>query len=276
MSKFAGSLAAGTFASIVYVIGVYAQTVAPPQNAGRTFEAASVKRNYLPKLIQRPRVRMEAHRFTAVNATLRQLIRAAYDTSVDAQIIGGPEWMDSIEFDVTATAPGAARQDVRLMLRRLLVDRFSMTARQEIRTLPVLRLLRTDPTRRLAPGLTPSACDPAQPGDEGSGCNTVGYGSGSLVTSGVTMPRLAALLPRLPVTDIDRFVVDQTGLMDAYAFHLRFSPSGQLPGLRLFEPDADLPSFPTALREQLGLKLEPGQAPVSVLVIDRADLPTAD
>ena len=44
-------------------------------------------------------------------------------------------------------------------------------------------------------------------------------------------------------------------------------------GAPLLSSDADAPSFFTALREQLGLKLEPTRGPVDILVIERIEQP---
>lgn len=276
MTLIGRTILAWTLVLSTFATSIQAQLSAPLRPK-KEFEAAAVKRNYIPTLFQWPRTRVEAHRFTATNATLKMLVQTAYEPSVDAQIAGGPDWFDTAEFDIIATAPGSSKADVRLMLRQLLADRFSMAATIETRTLPVLRMLRVDPKRAVPLGLTSSGCGPARSDDdETTLCSTVGMGNGYVVTRGITMARLAALLPRLPGTGIDRVVVDETGLSDVYAFTLKFAPTHQLLGLRFEQPNSDLPSFPTAIREQLGLKLEPGRAPVEVVVIDRATLPTPD
>jgi uncharacterized protein (TIGR03435 family) len=83
-------------------------------------------------------------------------------------------------------------------------------------------------------------------------------------------------------------VQDKTGLMGLYDFELTFDPSvflraaSQL-GINLPQPPAgvnlppsDSPSLLTALREQLGLKLDSARGPVEVLVIDSAEMPMPD
>ena len=82
------------------------------------------------------------------------------------------------------------------------------------------------------------------------------------------MDLFVTTLTNVPVvTGIDRMVVDQTGIKGVYGFRLRFAPAGS--------PNADLerPELFTALREQLGLKLDATQAPIDVLVIDRVEKP---
>jgi uncharacterized protein (TIGR03435 family) len=63
-----------------------------------------------------------------------------------------------------------------------------------------------------------------------------------------------------------RLVVDRTGLTGAYELELRWTPDE-------FEAGGALA---TALREQLGLKLEAIRAPVEVIVVDKAERPSAN
>jgi uncharacterized protein (TIGR03435 family) len=61
-------------------------------------------------------------------------------------------------------------------------------------------------------------------------------------------------------------VVDKTALTGAYDFTLKWSPDTA--------QDAGAPSLVTAVREQLGLRLEQQKLPMQVLVIDRIERPT--
>jgi uncharacterized protein (TIGR03435 family) len=68
-----------------------------------------------------------------------------------------------------------------------------------------------------------------------------------------------------------RPVIDKTGLTGLYSFTLNWSPQ------RLnaaSSPDPTGPSLFSALREQLGLRLEPAKAPVPIVVIDAVSPPT--
>ena len=75
-----------------------------------------------------------------------------------------------------------------------------------------------------------------------------------------------------------RPVVDRSGLTGTYDITLKWAP--EFPPGTLINgappPPSDGPSLFTALREQLGLKLEPARAPVPVLVIDSVQMPTPD
>jgi uncharacterized protein (TIGR03435 family) len=70
---------------------------------------------------------------------------------------------------------------------------------------------------------------------------------------------------------LGRTVVDRTGLEGPYDLEVTYAPvvAGAV-GADL--PDA--PSLFTALREQLGLKLDPHTERVEVLVVDRIERPT--
>ena len=85
------------------------------------------------------------------------------------------------------------------------------------------------------------------------------------------MARFAELVT-IPYTGLDRIVIDRTSLSGLFAFDVKFLQP-KLPGLRQSD-SPDLAAFPTALQEQLGLKLEPTRAPVEVLVIDSVERPT--
>ena len=139
------------------------------------------------------------------------------------------------------------------------------------------------PDRRLGPGLTLKSeadCQAAkrdgpmpmpQPGVPAPPppCGAIQFGPGQLLATGAPMEFLANTLTSLPVvTGIDRMVLDRTGLKGSYGFALKYSAVGSA------SPDLERPELTTALREQLGIKLEATKAPVDVLVIDSVEKPT--
>jgi uncharacterized protein (TIGR03435 family) len=75
------------------------------------------------------------------------------------------------------------------------------------------------------------------------------------------MAELTAIL-RL---ELDRPVIDKTGLTGAHEFRLLYAARNAV---------SDDPSIFTALEEQLGLKLEAGRGSVDILVIDSVGRPT--
>ena len=64
---------------------------------------------------------------------------------------------------------------------------------------------------------------------------------------------------------LDRPVIDQTGLKGNYDFTLEWSPDNVPLG------DSAAPSLFTAVQEQLGLKLDARKAPVEIIVVDSAE-----
>jgi uncharacterized protein (TIGR03435 family) len=80
--------------------------------------------------------------------------------------------------------------------------------------------------------------------------------------------------------DLDRPVVDQTGLAGRFDFTMRWTPdpsefSGRAGAAASNDANAP-PGLFTAVQEQLGLKLESTKANVDVIVIDRVERPTPD
>jgi uncharacterized protein (TIGR03435 family) len=139
------------------------------------------------------------------------------------------------------------------MLQDFLADRFKLKAHFETRTRPMyeLRVVRTDGGLGPDMRLSKFNCDVDT-------CTTRG-GTGLMESDGIPFAAFITWLPGMS----GRPVIDKTGLSGTYEVRLRYAPD-----------NADGPSVFTALREQLGLKLEPVQAPTPVLVIDRIERPT--
>lgn len=255
---------------------------APPQ-----FEVASVKAN--PSGDVKAAIQPQpGGRFTATNASLRELIRYAYRLQ-DYQVTGGPNWLDRDRFDIVAKAGDGGQGDPfqadsrggasrgQLMLRALLAERFSLGTHIETKELPTYALVLARSDGALGPQLTRAAreCDPpaAPPACEMKAL------PGTIAAGGATLPELANALSPL----VARVVQDQTGLAGRFAFTLRWTPEQMSPGLErkaramgLPPADPDGSSLFTAVREQLGLKLDARKGPVEVLVIDRAERPKED
>ena len=89
-----------------------------------------------------------------------------------------------------------------------------------------------------------------------------GPGTSQLIGTGVSMELLAGYVGNR----LGRIVLDKTSLSDSYDFTLDWAPDQA--------PESSVPSLVTALREQLGLRLEPQKSPMEVLVIDSIDKPS--
>ena len=80
--------------------------------------------------------------------------------------------------------------------------------------------------------------------------------------------------------EAERLVLDRTNLTGRFDIRLQWTPAGESvansAGNPTAQPGESGPSIFTAVREQLGLRLEPAKAPVEVLVIDHAEKPTAN
>jgi uncharacterized protein (TIGR03435 family) len=101
-------------------------------------------------------------------------------------------------------------------------------------------------------------------------CGPKTGGAGRLLLVGTTIQQLASLLALM----LNNTVVDKTNLPGRYDIDLTFTPERQLPeGVNLPgpPPDPSGPSIYTALREQLGLKLDSQKVQEEVLVIDHVE-----
>lgn len=203
------------------------------------------------------------------------LIESAYGLpfSSENRILGGPDWVrsESDRYEMTAKIDDAQfaamqkmtsaqqQEQVALMEQSLLSDRFRFKAHIETREMPGYALVIAKGGSKLeqAKGDAKTQLSLARNGQEND-----------LSATAVSMEEFTGS----PFMRIDnRQVVDKTGLQGRFTFTLKFSPRaiGDATGTR-----ADAPELPTALQEQLGLRLISENEPVEVIVIDHIERPS--
>jgi uncharacterized protein (TIGR03435 family) len=223
------------------------------------FDAASVKPS--KAVGTRSSLKSDAGRITYTNVTLRDCLMAAYDAK-DYQI-SGPAWLTTERYDIIATASGAASDDdMKRMLQKLLNDRFQMTVHREKRELPVYALV-------VGKNGTKLMKESENPGR--SRTQLIG---GSVAFTSITIPELVDYLSHAHLAEMDRPVVDNTGLKGKYDFTVTLFASQEEMMAALNKGDLGSSVF-TLIQEQLGLKLEPEKLPLDMVVVDKAEkIPT--
>ena len=204
---------------------------------------------------------------------LSVLIGAAWDIDFDhvSELVVAPKWIESRRFDITARtaaaptgsdANGFIDDDLRLMLRSLLIDRFKIQSHYEDRPVKAYTLVAVKPKMKKADPANRSKCRQASvlPNDP----RDLNPRLSSLIScTNVTMAQFAKLLLSVDPADIAVEVQDGTGMQGSYDFILSFTPSylmrrtgteGGRDGVAS-DPEGGLP-FLDALTKQLGLKLE--------------------
>ena len=225
-------------------------------------------------------------RLVMQNFSLKQIILFAYDVPRN-QVSGVQSWMESDHFDIQATSATDAtvKQVEGPMLRALLEERFHLKVHRELMERPAYDLtvdkggVKMHPSRE--GNCTPYAMDAppplaAQDAPRPTYCDfprLTGDGlNWTLEGNGVTVGKLAATLSR---SGLDRPVVDRTGLTGGFDLQLKWTadmPEGSPGSGATIDPTGA--SIFTALREQLGLKLESAKEPVEVLVIEHVEQPS--
>jgi bla regulator protein blaR1 len=229
--------------------------------------------------------------------TLQWLIACAYGVPAaraGEEITGGPTWLNVDLFDIEAKSPpdNVPRSQVEglAMLRTLLAERFKLAIHRETKAMPIYALMVARRDGKLGPRLraTPRDCaawiaagrrgtPPTIPGDLECGRQIVS--AFAFRSAAMPLSQLANLLsPR-----VERPVQDRTGLTGTFALDLAWKPEPGSPNADRSDnpspPSAGLPdhlptSVFTALREQLGLKLQPTKGAIELLVIDHLEHPT--
>ncbi|HEY1494462.1 MAG TPA: TIGR03435 family protein [Candidatus Solibacter sp.] len=224
----------------------------------QTFDVASVKpsRQTLGRDADKPVV-FSASGLTGRNVTLKRLIVEAYNVQPH-QVVGGPKWLEDSEYDIDAkTDSPAAKQQLRLMLRTLLAERFRLALRSETKELHVYELLIDKGGPKIQPAK--DSTNPAARSLEQL-ANLISVQQTIPEPTDPTKPSIASGAP-IPV-------IDKTGLTGLYVITYELRPEIGTDMFKLWQH---------VLQEQLGLRLESRKAPVEVLIVDRADrIPVAN
>lgn len=291
-------------------IAVFACAIAFGQaTEGLTFEVASVKPAAPPAADGRmffggrggPGT-PDPGQITWTNATLKTLLTIAYD--VKNYQVNGPAWLDTERYDIIAKVPeGATKEQVNVMWQNLLRERFGMVVHHDSKEFQVdelqvakggskLKETTLDPN---APPPPPPTGPPGPPKLDKNGFPEMnGPGLMMLIQVGATggpvghMVARAQPLSQLVTTlgnQLNRPVVDKTGLTGKYDFNLEYTPDmsrmpppplglagpGPAPGApgdNASEPGSNLAA---AIQQQLGLRLVGSKAKLDVVVVDKAE-----
>ncbi len=233
-------------------------------------------------------------------ASLTYLLMTAYKLK-DFQLTG-PKWMDTARFYLDAKLPsGATKDDLRAMLRSLLAERLGVAIHSEKKDIQSYALLVSKQGVKMRPSAAIDADTDvtAQHLQEGIETDDKGFpifppGSpGGLVVMnrsgkmkvGAAQQSVASICDFLS-TQLGAPVDDRTALIGNYDFHLEYAIDGPItlgrggPVMPPPNPSAngdvtapgDLPTgLTTAVKEQLGLRLERGRALVEILVVDHVE-----
>ena len=237
--------------------------------------------------------------------TLRALLRMAYfagtgqRVSEGIAILGGPAWLDTDRFAISAKAEGpAGENEIRgPMMHTLLGDRFHVSLHKELRDTSVYELVVANGGAKLHIAKEGSCVptDPQSPRPRGpkkagetrpKRCGQIGYHPAGDVLVGewrsVTLGGFADGLR----SRAHRPVLDRTGLTGKYDIQLELAPSELTSGPRILNgqmaapaetaaADTGGPTIFEALQKQLGLKLVSTTTQQELLIVDRAEKPGA-
>ncbi|HXE09758.1 MAG TPA: TIGR03435 family protein [Acidobacteriaceae bacterium] len=220
--------------------------------------------------------------FQMVNVPLKQWVEMGL--SVPDYELKAPAWLDTTTFDLNAKLPDelvaqkapnqpvdekamAERQKVMAdrqsamaeMMRSLLIERFGLKWHDEQGTVAGYELV-TD-KKVLA--------QPASLVERLRGTGGAGWGRSTVSGTNMSMSRLAELLGLA----LGRPVVDATHLTGGYDIKLAWRPDSDAEVARQRQYGNGLDNLPdsafTAVREQLGLRLQPAKVPGKVVIIDQ-------
>jgi len=188
----------------------------------------------------------------ATGMTAKFLIEQAYDVR-GFQVTGGPSWMDSEQYDVNAKIEGeATNEQIRIMMRSLLADRFKLQLHREKKEMACYALVVAKGGSKLKA--------PEEDADGKHKSGRMSMARGRFDGDALPVEAIAHALEQV----LGRAVIDRTGLTGTFDFKLEWTPDEA-------RTESGGSSLFTAVQEQLGLKLESTRGPVEILVVDRIE-----
>lgn len=264
------------------------------------FEVAVLKPS--PPDTQGIQGRINGGQVTLHGGTVQWLMTWAWEVS-DDMIVNAPKWLGQDKYDLLAKAPAGlvvagsqdgpsiSLDDLRLMVKKFLADRFALQVHMEERPAEAYTLYAVSPKIKKADPMNRTGCKEG-PGPDGKDPRVANPILGRLMyCQNMTMAQFSEQLRTLANGYIHSPILDSTGLKDAYDFTLSFSTVGQLRNGNsggqappadgaasrndpnsppASEPSGAL-SLPDAISRQMGLKLAKERRPVPMLVIDHIE-----
>lgn len=275
MRKAALASFAVTFAVIVGLSASISTAQQPQQAKPLQFEVAAIKPGN-PKLGGESHSSSNGSQFRMENTPLREWVKMGL--SVRDYALVAPSWLDTSRFDLIAKFPArepgapSTQNAMAEMMKALLIERFGLKWHEENGTVSGYELV-TDKKVLAKPATLLERLQGAH-----------GSASGSTLIQGtnMSMPEFAKMLGDA----LGRPVVDATHLSGGYDFNLMWHPlddPAPTEGFRQYwrQKGIDVDNLPdsvfTALREQLGLRLQSAKVPSRVIVVDQINRrPTAN
>jgi len=248
--------------------------------SAQEFEVVSIRPS-APPTSRRIRVDFEGGpgtndptRFSCRNCSLSLLVMHAYDVEYD-QIAGLNSRAEL--YEIEAKVPGGAAKDqFRMMLQKLLSERFDMSLHRETKLMQAYELLvgkngpkmkksvaeegGQDATASKTPGSSlDSEGFPTLPKGQSGYASIDGRARMQLMNG--TLDQLASKLSN----QLDAPVINATGLAGRYDFAMYWA------GRSVDGTDDPSPNLFSAVESQLELRLEPKKAAVPIIVIDHVD-----
>jgi uncharacterized protein (TIGR03435 family) len=242
----------------------------PPMaaDANPSFEVATIKPSQPDRIGKGAQI--QGNHLKTSNLTAADLIKFTYDVH-DKQIIGAPSWVESEKWDMEAQPDASGQpnnEQVKMMLQKLLADRFQLKFHKETKELPAYVLTVAKSGQKMASS------------DSQNQLPSLFFTNMSPVTFTVRNATMHDVCQTFQGAVLDRPVVDQTGITGKWNFQLKWSADeSQFNGMGVKPPppsdaaDAPPPLF-TAIQDQIGLKLESQKELVEVIVIDQIQQPS--